>query len=157
VSTPVSTVGVYATILDLLDLEPSGPLHVSSLLPVLAGGPPGGPVMAERHMAPVSISPEDVDPMADTGARIRTYRAGSWKLVVTSKGNRFLFDLATDPGETRNLADARPEKLASLLGELDTWRAALALPVIDEEREYQEVPDLDPAARERLRALGYVE
>jgi arylsulfatase A-like enzyme len=157
VATPVSTVGVYATILDLLDLEPSGPLHVSSLLPVLTGGPPGGPVMAERHIAPVSISREDVDPMADTGARIRTYRAGSWKLVVTSKGNRFLFDLATDPGETRNLADARPEKLASLLSELDTWRAALALPAIDEEREYHEVPDLDPAARERLRALGYVE
>ena len=95
--------------------------------------------------------------MADMGARIRTYRAGSWKLVLTSKGKRFLFDLATDPGETRNLAEARPEKLASLLDELDTWRAALALPVIDDEREYREVPDLDPAARERLRALGYVE
>ena len=157
VATPVSTVGVYATILDLLELELPGPLHVSSLLPVLDGGPPGGPVMAERHRAPIAISPEDVDPIADMGARIRTYRAGSWKLIETSKGQRFLFDLATDPGEERNLADAHPEQVARLLDELDSWRAALGFPAIGGEREYGQVPELDPEARERLRALGYVE
>ncbi len=154
---PVSTVGVYATILALLGLEPPGPLHVSSLLPALDGGPPGGPVLAERHMAPLGIGPDDVDPIADMNARIRTYRAGSMKLIETSKGRTFLFDLEADPGETTNLAESRPEEVARLLDELDTWRAALALPGINETLEHGEVPELDPEARERLRALGYVE
>ena len=44
-----------------------------------------------------------------------------------------------------------------LLDELDSWRAALGFPAIGGEREYGEVPELDPEARERLRALGYVE
>ena len=65
--------------------------------------------------------------------------------------------MGADPGEERNLADARPEEVARLFGELDIWRAALDLPAIDEDRLYGEVPELDPAARERLRALGYLE
>jgi arylsulfatase A-like enzyme len=154
---PVSTVGVYATILDLLDLEPPGPLHVSSLLPALDGGPPGGPVMAERHMAPLGIGPDDADPIADMNARVRTYRAGNLKLIETSKGQTFLFDLEADPGETTNLAESRPTDVARLLDELDTWRAALGLPAIDATLEYGEVPELDAEARERLRGLGYLE
>jgi hypothetical protein len=47
--------------------------------------------------------------------------------------------------------------VARLLDELDTWRAALGLPGIDETVEYGEVPELDAEARERLRALGYLE
>ena len=155
--TPISTVGVYATIVDLLDLESPGPLHVSSLLPAVSGGPPGGPVMAERHMAPVMIAAEDVDPMADTRARLRTYRAGDWKLVESSNGKRMLFDLSTDPGEVRDLAETRPEQVARLRHELGTWQAALGLPLIEGERGYGEVPEIDAGAEERLRALGYVE
>ena len=93
----------------------------------------------------------------NTGARIRTYPAGSWKLVETSKGERLLIDLVTDPGEERNVADTRPQQLARLLDELGSWRAALGFPAIAGEREYGEVPELDSEARERLRALGYLE
>ena len=157
VETPISTVGVYATIVDLLDLESPGPLHVSSLLPAVSGGPAGGPVMAERHMAPVMIAGEGVDPMADTRARLRTYRAGDWKLVESSNGKMMLFDLSTDPGEVRDLAETRPEQVARLRHELDTWQAALGLPSIEGERGYGEVPEIDAGAEERLRALGYVE
>ena len=157
VETPVSTVGVYATVLDLLGLEPSGPLHVGSLLPAVSGGPAGGPVISERHMAPLGIGPDDVHPMIDMGARIRTYRAGSMKLVETSKGATFLFDLAADPDETTDLAGSRPDELERLRRELDDWRAALALPAIDETIERGEPPELDAETRERLRALGYLE
>jgi arylsulfatase A-like enzyme len=157
VETPISTVGVFATILDLLDLEPPGPLHVSSLLPVISGGAPGGPVISERHMTPVGVAPEDVDPMADSSARIRTYRIGSWKLVETSKGETFLFDLDADPGEARDVTAANPTEVARLVDELATWRAALGLPEIAGERTYGEVPELDPEASERLKALGYLE
>ena len=45
-----------------------------------------------------------------------------------------------------------------MLDELDTWRAALALPAIDAALDAaSETPQLDAEARERLRALGYVE
>ena len=108
-------------------------------------------------MAPLGIGPDDADPIADMNARIRTYRAGSLKLIETSKWQTFLFDLEADPGETTNLAESRPEDVARLLDELDTWRAALGLPAINETLEYGEVPELDAEARERLRALGYLE
>jgi tetratricopeptide (TPR) repeat protein len=59
-----------------------------------------------------------------------------------------LYDLAADPGETRNLVAAEPERAASLDAELDR-RLASARPV---------VPNVELAdeGRERLEALGYV-
>ena len=157
VATPVSTVGVFATVLDLAGIESTGALHVGSLVPAISGGPPAGPVLSERHMAPAFAASEGPNPLSDRSVRVRTYRAGSWKLAETSAGGLFLFDLASDPDETTNLATARPDQLARLRQELDTWRRALALPAVDASVERGEPPELDPEARERLRALGYVE
>ena len=62
-----------------------------------------------------------------------------------------LFDLAADPGEGRNLADARAEDTRRLGRELESWRASLS------------APPAAPAAagsaarEEALRALGYVQ
>ena len=111
--------------------------------------------MAERFGRP-QMEPGD-DPVIDPTLRVRTYRAGSLKLVETSDGSALLFDLATDPGEMTDLADTRRGDLARLQGELDTWSAALALPPLDATLEPGAEPDLDPEARERLRALGYVD
>ncbi|MBW2282378.1 MAG: sulfatase [Deltaproteobacteria bacterium] len=156
VSTPVSTVGVYATIADLLDLDPPERVHVGSLVPAMHGGAPGGPVMSERYGGrPGGDGP--TDPVGDPSVRVRTYRAGSLKLIQTSGGKRLLFDLAADPGETTDVAAARPGDVDRLLDEVDTWRAALAIPALDAAVEPGAEPDLDPEARERLRALGYVD
>ena len=50
-------------------------------------------------------------------------REGNWKLLVMpppyASGRAELYNLAADPGESRNLADEHPEKMASLLGK---WR-----------------------------------
>jgi len=62
-----------------------------------------------------------------------------------------LFDLAADPGETRNLAEARADDARRLGRELGSWRASLS------------APPAGPAApggaarEEALRALGYVQ
>jgi arylsulfatase A-like enzyme len=154
VETPISTVGVYATVLELVGLDARGPLHVTSLMGPLGGGPPGGPVLAERFARP-GMEPGG-DPVQDGGVRVRTYRTGPLKLVETSKGDTVLFDLAEDPGETTNLAGTRRADVARLQSELDTWSAALGLPAIDAEVEPGAEPELDPEARERLKALGYV-
>jgi hypothetical protein len=44
---------------------------------------------------------------------------GSRKLITTSRGDRMLFDLATDPREEHNIAEAEPEQTKRLLGLLE--------------------------------------
>jgi arylsulfatase A-like enzyme len=156
VSTPVSTVGIYATVLDLLGLEPPGSPQVASLLPTISGGPPGGPALSERF-ATSSVSSTAVNSLSRTDIRFRSYRVGSMKLIEASDGTSYLFDLVDDPGETRDLAQAKPGELARLKGELNRWRAAVAAPGIDAPLADVAAPAIDPAAQERLRQLGYVE
>jgi arylsulfatase A-like enzyme len=50
-------------------------------------------------------------------------RFGDWKLIVTEKQKPQLFQVAQDPFEKTNLADARPEKLAELQTLLSQHRA----------------------------------
>ncbi len=54
----------------------------------------------------------------------RVVRAGDWKLQVDGRQNKtWLFNLAVDPTEQNNLANADPEKLAELQGLLDAHHA----------------------------------
>jgi arylsulfatase A-like enzyme len=61
-----------------------------------------------------------------------------------------LFDLAADPGEARNLAEARAEDARRLGRELDSWRASLSAPAAPAATGHA-------AREEALRALGYVQ
>ncbi len=75
---------------------------------------------------------------------------GDKKYIESSKGTKFLFDLANDPREARNLAKARPTVVEAAAKELAKWtksRPALSA------KKRTVVSD---TARERLRALGYV-
>jgi arylsulfatase A-like enzyme len=170
VETPVSTLGVFATVLDLAGLEAPPTLQVGSLVPLAvgtlesaaAGAAPngGGPVLAENMMNTVlgggDVSYADAQMKEDR--RYRAYRSGSWKLVETSKGEEFLFDLASDPGETRDLAAARPVELARLRAELETVRGRIGLPELDGDLAGDGArPELDEETQERLRELGYLE
>jgi arylsulfatase A-like enzyme len=52
----------------------------------------------------------------------RAVRHGRWKLIEQKEGNeQFLFDLATDPGETKNLIANRPHLASELHEKLDRW------------------------------------
>lgn len=58
--------------------------------------------------------------------RYRWVVADDWKLILPAARNSDdaevkLFDLARDPGEARNLADDRPEKVAELKAMIDQW------------------------------------
>jgi arylsulfatase A-like enzyme len=159
VEPPVSTVGVMGTILELVGVPPRAPLHVGSLLPALEGRPVTGPVLAERFVDAQDARHVELagDPLMRGDLRLRSYRVGEKKLVETSDGRRFLFDLAADPGEMRGIAVERPEQAQPAV-ELADWRAALGLPALDAPMAEGAPPvELDPAARERLKALGYVE
>jgi arylsulfatase A-like enzyme len=159
VERPVSTVGVYATILDLAGIELPPTLHVGSLLPVVNGREGGGPILSERHKASamVDIEIEHDDPLMHGDRRYRAYRLGNWKLIETSAGGPVLFDVAADPSESRNLAAAQPTELARLESRLAGVRAELGLPAIDATLENGAIPELDPETKAKLRELGYVE
>lgn len=87
--------------------------------------------------------------MAYEWAPLRAFRSGEWKLVHGSRTE--LFDLAADPGETEDLAAARPDLVERL-------RAGLNEKIdSQEEREAADVgDDLSEEERGMLEALGYV-
>ncbi len=90
--------------------------------------------------------------------RYRLLREGSFKLVTTSKGDALLYDLASDPGETRDLAAERPEDLARMQARFAEVGAQIGLPALDAPLAADgSAPELDAATRERLRELGYAE
>jgi arylsulfatase A-like enzyme len=56
------------------------------------------------------------------GWRARSIQFGTWKLIATGDGDQRkneLYHLAVDPGETNNLANREPGKLAELLRMLE--------------------------------------
>jgi len=76
---------------------------------------------------------------------------GDWKLIRDDKGNRWLFDLAEDPLEQKNLAAATPVVVDGLDRALDGWARA------HERMTSDDVPlDLSPDLIERLQELGYL-
>ena len=56
----------------------------------------------------------------------KVVRSGDWKLQINERQDQvWLFDLANDPTEQTNLADARPDKLSELQGLIDAhWAVA---------------------------------
>ena len=162
VETPVSTLGVYATIMDLAELEPPPTRKVDSLVPLFEndGARAGGPILAELHAAEAMAGGtiELDDPQMKGDRRYRLLRDGDLKLVSTSKGQDLLYDLATDPRETRDVAAERPEALREMRARMESVRVSLDLPALDAVLAAgEDAPELDEATRERLRALGYVE
>jgi arylsulfatase A-like enzyme len=75
---------------------------------------------------------------------------GRYKLILTRPGGSELYDLESDPGEQRNLAEQRPALAAELLRSSDDFRASARR--WDASRTTVEVSEED---RRRLEELGY--
>jgi arylsulfatase A-like enzyme len=161
---PVSTVGVFGTLIDLLGQQPPDGLQVTSLLPGLEGATVGIPVIAERYeeeMLSERFAPGTANgsgPLLQPQGRYRTYRNGAWKIAFWSEGEGpWLFDLANDPNEDHDLAGSRPEELARLKAELATYEKVLGLPALTDEVGVVTQRELSDAECEQLAALGYVD
>jgi len=87
-----------------------------SLLPVLLGTPPTGPVRTSAFI------------LGDAKNATMAVRNGHWKLIEArnSRNRRVhqLYDLSADPGETADLAKARPEVVTELAAALEEARVA---------------------------------
>jgi arylsulfatase A-like enzyme len=80
-------------------------------------------------------------------------RAGDWK-YLRSDGVARLFDLAADPGETRDLGERMPARLAELAAQLEQLRGESA--ALAKRLASGRDVELDPRTREELEALGYL-
>jgi len=133
---PARLIDLLPTILDLAGLPPVHGTDGVSLRPLIAGGrPPAEPAYVETRQPWITYG---WSPLA-------AVRHGGWKYVAAPKPE--LYDLAQDPGETRNLAPKMPTRAAELQALLGRFEQA---PAGAAERSG------DPQGLESLRALGYV-
>jgi arylsulfatase A-like enzyme len=159
----VRLMDIAPTLLDLADLDPSSDMQMEgeSLKPLLEGRTLSYlPAYAEsapyRHQFPQQ---KRVFYKGNKG-KWRMVRNERWKLILIPNpdGDIFeLYDLVSDPGETKNLYDDFPGEAAKLWPLLQAWiqkdPERDTDPSDDDERALGE---LDPATRQQLELLGYI-
>jgi arylsulfatase A-like enzyme len=106
-----------ATLLALAGAQPSAaaPLDGIDLMPALTGA---ATVDADR----------DLYWRISQRRRQKALRSGSWKYLRTEDGE-FLFDLAADAGETRDIKADRPDILAQLTAKYAAWERQVLQPL----------------------------
>jgi choline-sulfatase len=142
---PVSLVDVAPTIASLAGLgrfDADGTVLPSSNL-----HPPASGVR--------SLYAESFAPLLDFGwSPLRTIRSGDWKYIAAPTPE--LYDLARDPGETRNVVAEQPARAAELARQVD----AIAGPTLAGARGATDMSAVASAKADRetlarLQALGY--
>lgn len=127
---PVTGLDFYPTYLDVLGLDAEGrALDGVNLMPLLSGK---GTIDDRALYWHFPIYLQAYDPATDDGRdplfRTRpgtAMRYGKWKLHEYYEDGAYeLYNLEEDIGETNNLADEKPEKLAELKAKLDAWKTA---------------------------------
>jgi arylsulfatase A-like enzyme/Tfp pilus assembly protein PilF len=140
VADPVRQVDLLPTALDLLNLAPPPGIAGVSLTPLMTGA---------RELGLDAYS-EAMYPLHHYGwSDLRALRSGRYKVIDAPRPE--LYDIDRDPAEKTNIYDERRalgdrmiEQLRSMEGRFAKTEASLP------------AGDVDPEARERLAALGYV-
>ena len=118
----VGSIDLAPTILAACGEKPSPDSPGHSLLDTAAGGKsPDRPAIFGESFVHTALDMKNPAPNLIS----RWVRAGDWKLIVSvppgKPATRVLFNLADDPFETKDLAAAEPQRVASLLEMLDQW------------------------------------
>jgi arylsulfatase A-like enzyme len=79
-------------------------------------------IVAEEHINPEFV--KHFGAVYDRALRVLYDRP--YKLMVTSRGEKYLFDLGRDPGETENLVSREPERMVELERRLEETMATMA-------------------------------
>lgn len=116
---PIVSMDFFPTILRLAGLEQRPDLHTGGvdLSPLLTGGAWESPRTFYWHY------PHYHGSTWTPGAAIRS---GDWKLIEFYEFDEVeLYNLAADPGETINLAEAQPQRTRTLRQQLRDWQTAM--------------------------------
>ncbi|MGH9315358.1 MAG: sulfatase family protein, partial [Vicinamibacterales bacterium] len=137
----VRTLDIAPTVAELLGVSKSPGAAGVSLVPLMTGAAP------ELGLEAYS---ESTYPLYHYGwSDLRALRSGRFKLIAAPRPE--LYDLEQDPGERANLFDERRQLADRMLARLAELEKRLA----KTERPKGE-PEVDPEARARLAALGYI-
>jgi arylsulfatase len=141
VATPVSLVDVAPTLLSTLGVKPPDGLDGIDLSPLWQRDVNG----LELRMLYSEADWKNVIPDAT-----RSVRQGRFKLVTDrATGSYALYDLESDPGETRDVASGHPAVAQRLLERLERR--------MGRQIEAPRARALDLSETERLRSLGYLD
>jgi len=137
--TPVALADVFPTLLELYDWPVPPRVSGRSFAAALSGA----------EIAPRPIYAESEYSRLNFGwSALHSLRVGDWKVIRSPHPE--LYDLATDPGETRDLAAADPARRDELLAALEGYGAALV--------PYGTAAgDVDAEVVARIAALGYAQ
>lgn len=117
--TVISSVDVVASLLKIAGAQPSADAELDGedLSSALLGS-----TQSQRTKPLYWVRPPDRPGQEGANLPDLAIRSGNWKLLTEYDGDRpELYDLATDPNEQSNLADAHPETVDSLKAELLDW------------------------------------
>jgi choline-sulfatase len=138
----VSSLDIMPTVLELLGVEPPGPMAGQSLVELMRGvASPPRPILSELKRE-------------KPGWVFDSLELGRWKLIVDRVSNRkLLYDVQADPAEQRDLSAEHPE----VVERLDAERMRLLETAVRSSAATHGVVELSAPERESLEALGYVE
>ncbi len=151
IDTMVETIDLLPTLLEVLQVpRPEGlALQGDSLAPLLGGG--------RKPLRSVTLAGARSEPdwypeyALDKKRSIYSIRSSRWKLIAYPgvKEDSFeLFNLETDPGETRNIAAEHLDVRSTLAAALTRWH--------EQKNPARPEADLPEDLRDKLRQLGYV-
>jgi uncharacterized sulfatase len=111
--------------------------HIDVMPTLVAGADanlPEGVIIDGQNILPLATGQGTITRQDDAlfwqSGYLQAVRSGDWKLQHEGRRNKqWLFNLANDPTEQVNLADAEPEKLAELMALLDQHQAGRVPPL----------------------------
>lgn len=144
----VRTVDILPTVLDWLGIDPIAPLDGRSLRPLLEDKPDPPRLAYAEQLNDIDSNWQVKDKPED--GLLYCMMDRTWKLVYRARNpdSSELFNLRDDPAELKNLFHTHRGEAEKLRLELERSTSLLVEAAN---------PLTDPAVRERLRSLGYVE
>lgn len=155
---PVSTLDVFATVLDLVGLPARDGVTSQSLRSRGAAHTLFSDMIAATPTAIKRV--DSTHGLEDEAKWLRTFKAAEldgWKYIRGSDASCQLYHLPEDPKETRSLCDTHPDRVAALGRDLDAWLSQIPAYNPDNRRPDDQAKPLSRETRQMLRSLGYVD
>jgi len=159
IDAPVQLQDIFPTILAASGLEDKGPdaIRGRSLFTTIDGdADPDRPVFAEYFSPKLPPLIAEIEKMGldPKHYRIQSVQIGDLRLIEGPSSLVQLYDLGVDADEKHNVAESRAADVLYLKSVLEQFRRDNPMP---ENTDLGDVPEMDKATRERLKALGYVQ